>query len=231
MINVLIIDDDVQAADLTRVYIDHTRGFACCDIAHSIAQAKRMLAHTAGQIELVLLNKDIAHSNAQGLLSALCEGSHPVSIILLSTTGNFYVFNRESDPYRHRVVDYLLAPCQFTRLEHKLSAYREKALIYQQRLAAESQPRIQTSACSASKQRTLPKGLTRMTLTTVCRWIKSNQTQTFSTQMMADAIGISSVSCRKYLQYLSDTQMLSTQLHYGTAGRPMYLYRLLSNAA
>lgn len=231
MINVLIVDDDMQMADLNRLYVDHVRGFCCKGIAHTVAQARRILSQAGGTLDLVMVNKDIPHSYQAGLLSALCEVNAHMQIMLISTTGDFYAFHREIEPYRHRVVDYLIAPFQFTRLEHKLSAYREKAAFYQQRAFVTPAARATKSAHRGAKTRTLPKGLTRMTLSTVCSWIKSNQGAAFSTKMMAEAIGISSVSCRKYLHYLSETQMIDTQLHYGTAGRPMYLYRLLSNAA
>ncbi|MCW2483778.1 two-component system response regulator DcuR, partial [Candidatus Symbiopectobacterium sp. NZEC135] len=74
-------------------------------------------------------------------------------------------------------------------------------------------------------------GLTNVTLRIVFAWIKSNQEQAFSTKMLANAIGLSCVSCRKYLLYLSEKQMLTAQFHYGTSGRPMYMYRLFSHSA
>lgn len=231
MINVLIVDDDALMADVHRLYVDHVRGFCCQGIVHTVAQARRLLARAEDSIDLIMLNKDIAHSSQGGLLSALCEVNARPKVMVVSTSGDFYAFHREVEPYRHRVVGYLLAPFQFTRLEHKLSAYREKAAIYQQRSALAPIAQVVKPADGSVKTRALPKGLTRMTLSTVCRWIKSNEGRAFSTKMMADAIGISSVSCRKYLHYLSETHMLTTQLHYGTSGRPMYLYRLLSNAA
>jgi two-component system response regulator DcuR len=77
------------------------------------------------------------------------------------------------------------------------------------------------------ERKKLPKGLTSLTLRTVCEWIEGNQGAEFSTEMLANAIGISRVSCRKYLIYLADTGILDTNILYGSTGRPVYLYRLL----
>ena len=74
----------------------------------------------------------------------------------------------------------------------------------------------------------LPKGLTRLTLQSVWQWISASPQHQFSTEEMAAAIGISRVSCRKYLLYLSELGVLSVDIFYGTVGRPVYLYVITS---
>lgn len=224
MINVLIVDDNMPVAELNRLYVNHVRGFNCSGIACSLIQAKCFLAQDEHKVDLVLLNENIPYSREISLLSALCEENDHVHIMLISSKENCHIFNRKHEPYAHRMVDCLLAPFQFTRLEHNLSAYREKLAVYRQQTSG-------TATLTTTVSRVLPKGLTSMTLSIVCAWIKNNQDQTFSTKMLANAIGISCVSCRKYLLYLSEKQMLTTQFHYGTSGRPMYMYRLFSNSA
>lgn len=224
VINVLIVDDNRPAAELNRLYVNHVRGFNCSGIASSLIQAKCFLAQDEHKVDLVLLNQNIPHPREVSLLSELCGENDHVHIMLISSRENYHAFNKKNEPYAHRMIDCLLAPFQFTRLEHNLSAYRERLAVYRQ-WANDKPTLIPTTS------RALPKGLTSATLSIVCAWIKSNQDQAFSTKMLANAIGISCVSCRKYLLYLSEKQMLTTQFHYGTSGRPMYMYRLLSNYA
>ena len=44
---------------------------------------------------------------------------------------------------------------------------------------------------------------------------------------MAAEIGISRVSCRKYLVYMAEIGVLDTDIFYGSVGRPVYLYKLV----
>lgn len=230
MINVLIVDEESRVADLYRLYVNHIRGFRCYAHVSTSQQARQVLIRAHREIDLVLLSMDTERNKGADLLATLGDIGGKMPIILLSPTGDFYALNRALVHLPHIVVDHLLTPLSFSRLEHKLTAYREKAEIKKQRKYVVRQSQFHAVArAGISRERKLPKGLTSLTLSTVCNWIKNNQGKAFSTKMMSDAIGISSVSCRKYLNYLSDTHILTAQLHYGTAGRPMYLYRLLSS--
>jgi two-component system response regulator DcuR len=42
------------------------------------------------------------------------------------------------------------------------------------------------------------------------------------------AVNISRVSCRKYLIWLAQINILYTSIHYGATGRPVYRYRLVA---
>ena len=73
----------------------------------------------------------------------------------------------------------------------------------------------------------LPKGLTKLTLQSVWEWVKQSRKQALSTEEMAAEIGISRVSCRKYLVYMAEIGVLDTDIFYGSVGRPVYLYKLV----
>jgi two-component system response regulator DcuR len=75
--------------------------------------------------------------------------------------------------------------------------------------------------------RRLPKGLTPQTLRLVCQWIDAHQARDFSTNELAAALQISRVSCRKYLIWLEQIMLFTTN-HYGITGRPEYRYRLVA---
>lgn len=74
----------------------------------------------------------------------------------------------------------------------------------------------------------MPKGLTPQTLRLVCQWIDAWQERDFSTNELAAALQISRVSCRKYLIWLEQINILYTTNHYGITGRPEYRYRLVA---
>ncbi len=128
------------------------------------------------------------------------------------------------------MVDYLIKPFQFARFQEALSAYREKHQVQEQRdtlSQAELDNLIRRSNTPSPTDRIrLPKGLTKLTLQSIWEWIKGHK-QGFSTEEMATEIGISRVSCRKYLVYMAEIGVLDTDIFYGSVGRPVYLYKLV----
>ena len=127
------------------------------------------------------------------------------------------------------VVDYLIKPFQFSRFKEALSHYRQQSQLLAQRefSQADVDSLLRRQPGGGEK---LPKGLTSITLSTVCEWIEQQHDSEFSTDNPANAIGISRVSCRKYLIYLAESGILGTRILYGATGRPVYLYQLKPDA-
>jgi response regulator of citrate/malate metabolism len=75
----------------------------------------------------------------------------------------------------------------------------------------------------------LPKGFSGETLNLV-RGALARRTPA-SAADIADDVGLSRVSCRRYLEHIADTGLASRTLDYSTAGRPRTLYRLIEDAA
>jgi CitB family two-component system response regulator MalR len=71
----------------------------------------------------------------------------------------------------------------------------------------------------------LPKGLDRKTLKKIWDSIKAVAGNEFSTEELANQVGISRVSMRKYLEFLEKAGFLSLDISYGSIGRPVYKYQ------
>ncbi|MCW2476483.1 MULTISPECIES: two-component system response regulator DcuR [unclassified Symbiopectobacterium] len=228
MINVLIVDDDAMVAELNRSYLSQVPGFNCYATVPTLQQARNLLMQPDSEIDLVLLDIYMQQDNGLDLLPTIREFSEQTDVIIISSASDVYTIKKA---LHYGVVDYLIKPFQFSRFEQALTAYREEAnLLKHREFVAQSDIDSlirRTSGGVAGERKKLPKGLTSLTLRTVCEWIEGNQGAEFSTEMLANAIGISRVSCRKYLIYLADTNILATNILYGSTGRPVYLYRLL----
>jgi response regulator of citrate/malate metabolism len=70
----------------------------------------------------------------------------------------------------------------------------------------------------------LPKGLSVSTLASVQEFMKEQQGAVSATEVM-DALGMSRVTARRYLEYLADAGTVSRTARYGTPGRPENEYR------
>jgi two-component system response regulator DcuR len=226
MINVLIVDDDAMVAELNRCYLAQVPGFTCYACVPTLQQARNMVIQHGAAIDLVLLDVFMQQDNGLDLLPVLHEFSEQTDVIIISSASDV---NNIKKALQYGVVDYLIKPFQFSRFEEALSAYRQKKDLlnklddYEQ---ADVDMLIRRGAQPVAEIKKLPKGLTVQTLRMVCEWISRHHETEFSTDNLANAIGISRVSCRKYLIYLAGIGILATNILYGATGRPVYLYQL-----
>ncbi len=73
---------------------------------------------------------------------------------------------------------------------------------------------------ASNDSKRLPKGLTPQTLRTLCQWIDAHPGSEFSTDELAAEVNISRVSCRKYLIWLAQLNILFTYQHPLRRDRP-----------
>ncbi|MFP3571437.1 FaeA/PapI family transcriptional regulator, partial [Paraburkholderia sp. SIMBA_030] len=65
----------------------------------------------------------------------------------------------------------------------------------------------------------LPKGLSTSTLESVKDLMRARQVPVSASEVM-DALGMSRVTARRYLEYLADAGTVTRAPRYGTPGRP-----------
>lgn len=78
-------------------------------------------------------------------------------------------------------------------------------------------------------QKELPKGLNRLTLKQVTLFLKQRNGSDVTIQDIADAIDLSKVTLRRYLDYLEECGLVDVEQKYGSVGRPLRIYRLKEN--
>ena len=228
MINVLIVDDDPMVAELNRRYLEQVDGFRWLGSVSTIQAAKQKLLESEPPIDLVLLDIYMQKDNGLDLLPVIRQMPNNIDVIMISSASDMPAIKKA---LRYGVVDYLIKPFQFSRFQEALQTYREEHQITAKREAlnqSELDNLIRRSHNRVTPDKTrLPKGLTRLTLQSVWEWIKQRNKQSFSTEDLANEIGISRVSCRKYLVYMAEIGVLDTDIFYGSVGRPVYLYKLV----
>lgn len=226
MINVLIVDDDAMVAELNRCYIGQIPGFTCCGTASTLQQAKDMVLNTQLPIDLILLDVYMQQDNGLDLLPVLRNARRAIDVIVISSAADAETIKKS---LHYGVVDYLIKPFQFSRFEEALTGWRQKKTLMDNQQYYEQSDvdrLIHGSSPASADNKRLPKGLTPQTLRTLCQWIDAHPGSEFSTDELANAVNISRVSCRKYLIWLAQSNILFTSIHYGVTGRPVYRYRL-----
>jgi response regulator of citrate/malate metabolism len=74
-----------------------------------------------------------------------------------------------------------------------------------------------------SSELTVPKGLNGRTLAAVVDILRAASTAMSATDL-GDAVGVSRVTARRYLEHLADVGMAARSPRYGGTGRPELLY-------
>ncbi|WP_416417940.1 response regulator [Paenarthrobacter aromaticivorans] len=219
MIKVLIVDDDFMVAKVHAGFIQRTPGFGVVGVAHTGAQA--ILETQRLQPDLVLLDIHLPDVNGLDLMHQLRDVAPDLDVLVISAA-------RETETVRKAlrggIVHYLIKPFSQAdlqeRLQHYLNAYQ--GLDASKDVAEQSDVNRVFGLDSA--QRTLPKGCSVETLELVETALKSAPGDVSAAEV-AEQLGTSRVSARRYLEYLHDEGALEVRLKYGV-GRPERRYVL-----
>lgn len=225
MIKVLIVEDDPMVAELNKRYLERVDGMQIVAVAPNAEQALSILS--SQEIDLLLLDIYMPGMNGLELLSKIRNLEKSVDVIVISAASDISSIKKA---LRYGAVDYLIKPFEFDRFHSALTAYREDVYLMhsQEVLKQEDLDKLFYYKDQSSQVPTeLPKGLTRKTMEKVWNLIQSFADSQFTTEELANCLGISRVSMRKYLQFLGEVGVVEYEITYGSIGRPVYKHRFI----
>jgi two-component system response regulator DcuR len=195
--------------------------------ASTLRHAQEIMSDPAQKIDLALLDVYMQQDNGLDLLPTIRTSGRPLDVIMISSATDAATIQKS---LHYGVVDYLIKPFRFPRFEEALTTWKEKKNLlgaHKYHEQSDVDRLLRSGAPEVTDTRRLPKGLTPQTLRIICRWIDAHPGVEFSTDDLANAVNISRVSCRKYLIWLAQINILFISMNYGATGRPVYRYRLL----
>lgn len=222
---VLIVDDDVSVAALHRGFVEFHGGFTVVGVAHDGAEALRLAQQTAP--DLVLLDVFLPDMTGLEVLTQLrARPGHPVDVIAITAA-------RELETVRAAmaggVLHYLVKPFTAQVLGERLDDYlrhRDELQRTKARgaLDQEQVDRLLTAPRRSAQPATpLPKGLSRSTMEAV-RTALTASGGTASAAEIGEAVGVSRVSARRYLEHLVADGRARLEPQDGATGRPVNRY-------
>lgn len=219
MRDVLVVDDDFMVAEIHRRFVDRVDGFHAAGIAHNGADALDQAAELT--IDLILLDVYLPDMTGLDVLQRLRSRGDRVGVIMITAARELDTVSGALDG---GAADYLIKPFEFDQLKAKLEAFaaRDDAL---RSAAGVDQSLIDSLFGGTAPIRSgdaLPKGLGAETGELVLAAVRS--AGEVSAAECADAVGISRVSARRYLEHYLSVGALQLRLQYG-AGRPERRYR------
>lgn len=245
---VLIVDDEPRVARIHAGFIATADGFSVCAVAGSAASALEAVAKHSP--DLVLLDVHLPDGNGLDLLPRL-RALHPGLEVIVITAAREQ--NTVAKALRGGAVGYLIKPFSQTDLVARLADFRERARLTEtgsevgqddvNRLFGAVSPRGGDPATGAQGTDASPaggptsggtvtsrqpsgrsSGLNPATLDAIRLALQRAEVD-LSANEAAQAVGVSRVSARRYLEHLLESGAASVQLRYG-AGRPERRYRL-----
>ena len=230
-IRVLVVEDEPIAAAAHAAYIGRLEGFTLAGSAPDGQSALRLLTEFAAAgnpVELVLLDMNLPDLHGLDIARRMRAAGLFADIIAITAVRELNIVR---SAVATGVVQYLIKPFTYATFADKLASYR----LFREQLAAPlageagaraSQSDVDQAFASlrAPSELSLPKGLAASTLESVQDYIKQ-QAEAVSASEVMEALGMSRVTARRYLEYLADAGTVTRAARYGAPGRPENEYR------
>ncbi|MFJ6026435.1 response regulator [Pseudarthrobacter sp. NPDC092424] len=230
-IRVLVVEDEAVAAAAHAAYVQRIPGFELAGTAADGQSALRLLGELASSgapVDLVLLDMNLPDLHGLDIARRMRSSGILADIIAITAVRELGIVR---SAVAIGVVQYLIKPFTFATFADKLESYRSFRHQLSDRQAGRgrtgaSQSEVDQAFASlrAPSELPLPKGLSAATLGSVQDYLREHRGAVSATEVM-DALGMSRVTARRYLEYLADAGTALRTARYGTPGRPENEYR------
>ncbi|MGW2824226.1 response regulator [Streptomyces sp. NPDC001443] len=220
-IRVLVVEDDPVAADAHVMYVNRVPGFVAVGQARTGVEARRLLDRTA--VDLLLLDLHLPDGHGLRLARSLRAAGHRADVIAVTSARDLAVVR---EGVSLGVVQYVLKPFTFATLRDRLVRYAEFRGAAGEASGQDEVDRA-LAALRAPAPAALPKGLSGPTLERVTAALREEAAEGHTAAGVAQAVGISRITARRYLEHLVEAGRAERRPLYGQVGRPELVYRWL----
>lgn len=224
LIKTIIVEDDLQIAEIQSRFIAKVEGFELVGIANSIAEASDLVEVFSP--DLILLDIQLADGNGLEFMWQIRKQTRNVDFILITAA-------KEADSLQQAIrggaQDYILKPMNFTRFNSALENYRKfkdklmDVTALEQNVVDELLHHGNDVKVDIANK-AVPKNIDELTVDKVQSAIKQYEGESLSAEELGIRIGMSRTTARRYLEYLASIDWVKPNLVYGSVGRPERLY-------
>lgn len=221
-VRVLVVEDEALAAQAHAEYTRRVPGFEVAGVARSAGDAVRHL-NGDPDVDLILLDMHLPDGHGLGLLQRLRAAGHLCDVIAVTSARDSEIVRRA---VAQGVVLYLLKPFTFATFRTKLeqyAAYRAQLAESRDEVVQDEVDQLMGTLRSRAVSSDLPKGMSAESLRQVTEALRSSAEPMSATQV-AEVIGASRVTARRYLEHLANDGLVERAQRYGGAGRPEVEY-------
>lgn len=228
MSRVLIVEDDPMVTMILGQYVERQKGFSVAGTCDNGETALAFL--TKEPVPLVLLDVRMPGMDGFTLLRELRYRQIDTDVILVTAAHDRQALTMA---LRCGCIDYLVKPFTYERFCLAMEKYTalttmlcggdtfpQKAI---DRLLGTTQ-RLDTSLRKSGDHP--PKGIQEKTLARILEYMEDNSGTWHTGEEIASHVGLTSVTVRRYMQYLEVSGKVTGEMDYATGGRPCMRYQL-----
>ena len=222
MYKVLIVEDDPMVAMINEQYIKRNKNFEIVGKCNDGLSALDFLENNTA--DLLILDVFMPKMDGFETLRQIRNKQIVVDAIIVTAANE-----RESleEALHLGIVDYLVKPFTFDRFQMALEKYiaQNNAL---KDIDTLNQKRIDHIIENSRKKSDalFPKGIQEKTLELIMEYLKANKGVWFTGDEIAERVNLTSVTVRRYMNYLAEAGRVVSEINYGTGGRPCMKYRI-----
>lgn len=221
-LRVLVVEDDPVVGDINREFAERVEGFQVVGVVRSAAAAVEAVQQL--KPDLVLLDVYMPDGDGVRLLKEIRRLEGDVDVIPVTAARSSSVVK---ELVRNGAVGYIVKPFKFERFAATLQAYRRwRASLEGDSTLSQAEVDRLRRLLVAPQQDELPKGLDHLTLKAITDLLERRR-EFLTAEEVAEEVGASRVTARRYLEYLAEVGQAEVKLSYGAVGRPVRRYQLL----
>ena len=222
MYKVLIVEDDPMVAMINEQFVSRHKDFV---VSHKCNDGKSALEYLdENEVDLIILDVYMPYMDGFETLRQIRKKQVCVDVIMVTAANE-----REQlkEGLHLGVVDYLVKPFTFERFRVALDKFIAQSEALKD-LDKVNQKNIDFLIDKSRKNANelYPKGIQEKTLQTIIEHLKQNKNKWLTGDEIAEKVGLTGVTVRRYMTHLSETGMVIADMNYGTGGRPCMLYKI-----
>ena len=220
MYKVLIVEDDPMVAMINEQYIKRNKNFQLVGKCKDGAAALEFLEQNS--VDLIVLDVYMPHMDGLETLRTIRNRQIPVDAIMVTAANDR---SSVEEALHLGIVDYLVKPFTFDRFQMALEKYISQTNAFRD-FDTLNQKNIDYIIDNSRKKSedAFPKGIQEKTLLLIMEYLKDNADNWFTGDEIAEQVGLTGVTVRRYMNYLAESGRVTAEMNYETGGRPCMRY-------
>ena len=220
MYKVLIVEDDPMVAMINEQYIKRNKNFQLVGKCKDGTAALEFLEQNS--VDLIVLDVYMPHMDGLETLRTIRNRQIPVDAIMVTAANDR---NSVEEALHLGIVDYLVKPFTFDRFQMALEKYISQTNAFRD-FDTLNQKNIDHIIDNSRKKSedAFPKGIQEKTLLLIMEYLKDNADNWFTGDEIAEQVGLTGVTVRRYMNYLAESGRVTAKMNYETGGRPCMRY-------
>jgi len=219
---VLIVEDDPMVSMINEQYVNRNKAFRVVGKCKDGKSALEYLENNT--VDLIVLDVYMPLMDGFETLRQIRKNKKSVDIIMV-TAANDRASLEEA--LHLGVVDYLVKPFTYDRFRIALDKYVSHLAALKD-FDTLNQKNIDFIIENSHKKsdELYPKGIQEKTMQIILDEMRKNPSRWTTGAEISERIGLTGVTVRRYLNYLTEKGILLSEIDYETGGRPCMMYRL-----